>query len=159
MPMLHRSVILVCHSKHHGNTRRVAQVMAEELGATVVEPSAVSSNQLTAYDLIGLGSGIYYGRHDPGLLKLAESLVPDQQRVFIFSTSGNILFGRFFHGALRRRLKARGCRIVGEFQCPGWDTFGPLAWIGGIHRHRPNEDDLERARRFARSLTQPHGLG
>jgi hypothetical protein len=35
---------------------------------------------------------------------------------------------------------------------PGWDTVGPLKWIGGIQKGRPNQRDLEQAAAFARSV-------
>ena len=42
------NVLLVCVSVSHGNTRRVADVMAEVLGATVVEPEEVTAADLAA---------------------------------------------------------------------------------------------------------------
>jgi len=44
--------------------------------------------------------------------------------------------------------------ILGEFICRGLDTFGPLKLIGGVNKRRPNEADLEAARKFAKGLQE-----
>ncbi|MER2223181.1 MAG: flavodoxin domain-containing protein, partial [Rhodococcus sp. (in: high G+C Gram-positive bacteria)] len=51
--------IIVCTSVSHGNTRRIADVIAEVLDARVVEPGEIDSAELAGYDLVGFGSGIY----------------------------------------------------------------------------------------------------
>jgi flavodoxin len=146
------SALVICVSKEHGNTRRVADAIAEELGAEVVEPSQVTPEMIAAHDPIGFGSGIRYARPYPELLRLVERL-PKQRdkRAFVFSTSG---FGfRSWHLTLNRRLRARGFRIAGEFWCKGLDTLGLLRLFGGVNKGRPDKADLERARRFARGLS------
>lgn len=49
---------------------------------------------LSEYDIVGLGSGIYFTSHHPLLLKIAENL-NEQQKVFIFSTHGNPFLGKY----------------------------------------------------------------
>ncbi|HEY5153101.1 MAG TPA: flavodoxin domain-containing protein, partial [Acidimicrobiales bacterium] len=78
--------LLVCVSKHHGNTHKVARAMAKRLGAEVVEPGDVDISQVRGYDVIGFGSGIYLGVSDPELIALVDRLPPgDRQPVFTFS--------------------------------------------------------------------------
>ncbi|MEQ1905472.1 MAG: hypothetical protein ABL888_14885 [Pirellulaceae bacterium] len=112
---------------------------------------------LGKYDLVGFGSGIYFARHDVALLKLVKEMASGPKQVFLFSTAGNPLLFRLYHLPLRNRLRRHACKIVGEFNCPGWDTFGPFAWIGGLHKQRPNKQDIESARLFARGLQQVLG--
>ena len=52
--------LILCASKSHGNTRRVADRMAEVLDAEVVEPGLTRPETIHEYDLVGFGSGIYY---------------------------------------------------------------------------------------------------
>jgi flavodoxin len=144
--------LIICVSFHHGNTRRIAEVMANEIGATILTPDEVSPEQLDDYDLIGWGSGIYFGTHAESLRRLATSLPSKPRQAFIFSTAGLPFLRSWFHSNLRGTLLARGCTVLGEFSCRGWDTVGPLAWFGGIDRSHPNEKDLERARSFAHFL-------
>jgi flavodoxin len=143
---------IVCTSPHHGNTRRIADAIAAILGAQVFTPEQAPVAALASYDLIGFGSGIYFGRHHRRLRQLVDSAPVLPAAVFLFSTAGLPWLAPLFHASLRRRLTKRGCRIVGEFSCAGWDTVGPLAWMGGLNRRRPDANDLERASVFAGSL-------
>jgi flavodoxin len=144
-------ILIIYASIHHQNTEKVAKVIAEELGADLVPVVQAQSLPIAEYDLIGFGSGIYFMKHHKTLLQFVEALpVFNERRAFIFSTSGEGGIGN--HKALKERLVNRGFSIVGEFSCRGWDTFGPMKLIGGINKGRPNAEDLEGARVFARGL-------
>lgn len=143
--------LIVYISVHHQNTEKVAKVMAEELGADLVTIEEAQSRSLDEYDLFGFGSGIYFMKHHKTLLRFAEKLpAVIGRRAFIFSTSGE--GGTRKHAALKDKLVYRGFSIVGEYSCKGWDTFGLLKLIGGINKGRPDAEDLEKARIFARGL-------
>ncbi|WP_424359063.1 flavodoxin [Methanocella sp. MCL-LM] len=123
--------------------------MAGPLKAEVKKAGEVDASKLAEYDLIGFGSGIYMGKHHKNLLKLADGLPKMDKNAFIFSTSGGANENFKDHKALRAKLEEKGFRIVDEFNCLGWDTFGPLVLIGGFNKGRPDESDLEKARQFA----------
>jgi flavodoxin len=143
--------LIISVSIHHKNTEKVAKVMAVELAADLLSLDQVQSRSLAEYDLIGFGSGIYFMKHHKTLLQFVETLPAEiGRRAFIFSTSG--AGGIRKHAALREKLVYRGFSIVGEFSCKGWDTFGLLKLIGGMNKGRPNAEDLEGARVFARGL-------
>lgn len=144
--------LIICLSIHHGNTLKIAQKMAEVFGAEIKKPNEVRIEDLIDYDLLGFGSGIYALRHHREILKLAKNL-PDmkQKPVFIFSTSG-AKNGIKYHKTLREILKKKNCQILDEFNCLGWDSFGPLKLVGGINKNRPNEDDFRLAREFAEKI-------
>ena len=148
----HPSALVVCVSEHHGNTRLLADTIAEALDTEVVEPEAVGVTELPRYDLVALGSGIYYGSVDGRLLDLVDRLPHGAGRaVFTFSTSGTFLIPWMGTSVLRRRLRDKGYRVLDDFNCRGYDTAGPLRFIGGLNQGRPNANDLDRARRFARA--------
>jgi flavodoxin len=142
--------LIVYTSVHHQNTEKVAKVMAEELEADLVPTTEAQPGMPASYDLVGFGSGIYFGKHHKTLLRFVESLSPvTQKRAFVFSTSGD---GKMHHAALKEKLASRGFSVVDEFCCRGWDTVGPLKLFGGINKGRPDENDLAGARAFARGL-------
>jgi len=143
---------IVYASVHHGNTRQIATLLASQLDAELMTVEEAQGKCLKAYRVVGVGSGIYFGRHHDSLLKLVDSWNEAPDRVFIFSTAGLPILRSLQHTALRGRLVRRGCSVVGEFCCRGWDTVGPLWLMGGINRKHPNERDLDRARRFAERL-------
>jgi flavodoxin len=159
--------LIVVHSYHHGNTRKVAEAMAGALGASVKAPRDLESSELDSYDLVGFGSGIDSDNHYAPLLEFADRLtLSPGKKAFIFSTNGmpaalfgpgsRELYSRKCHAALRGRLRAKGYEILGEFIGPGLNTNAFLWRIGGVNKGRPNAEDLERARRFARGLV-PRG--
>jgi len=147
--------LIIYISIHHGNTKKIVKAMAKVIGAELVKPYQVDVNALAKYDLIGFGSGIYYHKHHESLLKLVERL-PELKgkKTFIFSTSGMSKKWHFsdFHNPLKEELLEKGFNIIGEFDCRGWDTYGPFKLIGGISKGRPNEKDLKEAKNFASKL-------
>ncbi|VVB77131.1 Flavodoxin domain protein [uncultured archaeon] len=143
--------LIVYVSVHHGNTKRVASAISKVLGARLLELDKASVRALKDYGLLGFGSGIYHGKHSADLLKFVDKL-PDAKgnRAFIFSTSGGS--DRNNHAALRKKLIAKDFEVAGEFNCPGFDTYGPLQLIGGVNKGRPDAKDLRRAAEFAKGL-------
>lgn len=147
-------VAIVYASMHHQNTRQVADAMAHALGASLLQVDQAAGFGLTNYDLVGLGSGIYFGRHHHSLLELVGAWKTAPKNVFLFSTAGLSFMKWAQHSALRSAVRKKGSRILGEFCCRGWDTVGPLRFLGGINRKRPDEKDLARAREFASRMLQ-----
>lgn len=145
-------VAIVYVSQHHGNTRKVAEAMAQAVGADLFDAvqACEAKASLSSYDVIGFGSGIYFGKHHESLLKFVLSLDLAGKRVFAFSTSG-IGSSRANRGLLDL-LKQKGANILGDFACKGYDTFGPFKLVGGIAKGHPSEKDLERAREFVRGM-------
>ncbi|MCD1293533.1 flavodoxin [Methanocella sp. CWC-04] len=142
--------LMIVESIHHGNTRKIADAMAPILNAEIVKPSEVDASRLSEYDIIGFGSGIYFGKHHRNLLDLADKLPSMDKNAFIFSTCGNKRLAS--HRFLREKLESKNLKIVGEFSCKAWDTYSILGLIGGINKGRPDENDLEEARKFAKSI-------
>jgi len=142
--------IIICVSVHHSNTKKVANAIADVLRAQVCTPGEVDAAVLDDCDLIGFGSGIYYGKHHQSLLDFVDNLPSLNKRAFVFSTRGGALDHN--HEPLKQRLERKGFRIVAEFSCKGLDTSGVFNYIGGINNNRPNENDLHDAREFAHTL-------
>ena len=147
------SNLIILVSYHHQNTEKIAKIIANPLNAEIKKPEQVEPSSLATYELIGFGSGIYFGKNDKTLLKFADKL-PQQEgkKAFIFSTSGRTDNESKFHKGLREKLQSKGFNIVGEFNCAGFDTYGVLKLAGGINKGRPNEDDLKAAENFAQTL-------
>ncbi|GHE01547.1 flavodoxin family protein [Streptomyces alanosinicus] len=141
--------LIICTSVSHGNTRRVAEAMAEVLGAKVVEPDQVELAELGDYDLIGFGSGIFNRRFHPDLLRFVSALPGAHGSAFVFATSG--LPGVRFEPLLRA-LQDKGFKTAGTFSCRAFDTWAPFKPVGGIRKGRPDRSDLQAARQFAEGL-------
>lgn len=146
--------VIVCKSMSHGNTRKVADVIGDVLEARVVDPADINAAELSAYDVVGFGSGVRNSALYPELVRFARSLPADQRRrAFVFNTSGfpEPPFRRYRH-TLVRLLEQKGFEVVDTFSCFGFDTSPPLLIVGGVRKGRPNGADLEAARVFAEGL-------
>jgi len=150
MELNNKKVLILYFSFHHKNTEKIAKAMAEVLGADLIEVTKADPQMIFNYDLIGFGSGIYAFSHHRSLFKFLKKLNNIQKKkTFIFSTSG-APNGIIFHKKLRKELIKNGFEIIGEFNCPGFDTFDPFKIFGGINKGRPNESDIQKAKEFAK---------
>jgi flavodoxin len=139
------------------NTEKVAKVFARVLDAQIKTPKQINPEELQEYDQIGFGSGIYGEKHHKSLLDLADKLPQvNNKKAFIFSTSA--IMGKEKvandHSTLREKLEAKGYMIVDEFACKGFNTNSFLKYFGGMNKGRPNAEDLEHAKEFAKKLMQ-----
>jgi len=147
--------LIIYISVHHGNTERVAKVMANILDADLLQMKQVDASTLEQYDLIGFGSGIYFGKHHKSLLDFVDMLpMLRNKKAFIFSTSGlrKIQFIHNFDKPLKEKLQRKDFDIIGEFSCRGLDTYRATKLVGGVNKGRPNAEDLKQAEDFASGL-------
>ena len=115
--------LVIVLSYHHHNTEKIAKVFAKVLDAPIQTPQQVKLEELQTYDLIGFGSGIDSEKHYQVLLDLAEVLPPvTNKKAFIFSTSAMPDITKN-HFTLRQTLQSKGYTIIGEFNCPGFNTI------------------------------------
>jgi len=147
--------VIVLHSYHHQNTAKIAEAIAEILGGRIVAAQDMEPGALDQCDLVGFGSGIDSGKHYGELLAAAEKLPgAPARKAFIFSTSAIFSEAKreADHSVLRNLLQSEGYPILGEFSCTGFNTNSFLKYFGGMHKGRPNAEDLARAATFARGL-------
>ena len=129
--------------------------MANILDVNLLPVKQVDASILEQYDLIGFGSGIYFGKHHNSLLDFVDKLpMIRNKKAFIFSTSGlrKMRFIHNFDKPLKEKLQRKGFDIIGEFSCRGYDTSQAAIIVGGINRDRPNAKDLKQTEDFASGL-------
>ncbi len=143
---------LIIYHTRTGNTAIVAKAAAAAIDATLIRADSVSDEQLQGWDYIGIGSGVYWLRHDKKIFALA-SRIPRATKVFTFSTSGlkNWLCVTFYKFVMRVRLKRRGLLVVGQWHCPGHDLH-PLVKPFGLNKGRPHKAVLESVESFVRGV-------
>lgn len=142
----------ICYlSCHHGNTRKVVEAMAEAGNVDLIDVRTRQAVRLEEYDCVGLASGIYAFTMHKALEAFARQYLPAGKPVFFVCTYGGAK-GRGSR-ALRQIAAEKGCPVLGEFGCRGYDTFGPFQLAGGIAKGHPSEQELEQARAFYRGLS------
>jgi len=133
-------VAVVYYSKS-GNTKKVAEAMASELG-TGAEPIK-DEPELEGVDLLFIGSGCYGGKLTGETVKFLEGL-RGIKRAAVF---GTYLGETKAIESMKEILEKKDIEVIDEWGCTG-------AFLYLMNRGRPNEKDLDLARQFANSVLE-----
>ena len=87
---------IVYYSAHHGNTRKLAEAVAQGREVTLIDALAVKSAGLSGYDLIGFASGIYFGKFHQSVVEFAKNNLPRDKKVFFYSERIRTLYAASF---------------------------------------------------------------
>ena len=149
---MNANTVIVYASKHHGNTKKLLEAIAEQEDVELLDIAENEQYDLSGYDRIGIASGIAYGKYYPQMLKFLENNLPYDKDVFYIHTAGD---PRENHTDSAKKIaEEKNCRCLGVFYCKGFDTFGPFKLVGGINKNRPNTEDMEQAVQFYRVLNK-----
>ena len=139
-------MLIIYHSEHHGNTKKIAKAMAEKINADILKAADVNLNKFEEYDIVGFGSGVYNGKLHKELSEILSKLSQqDDKKAFIFSTTGSKTYSSMAHERFRPMLEEKGFEVIGEFSCLGFDT---ALTKEGINKGRPNKQDIKDAEDF-----------
>ena len=149
--MVLQKKLIIFESYHHRNTGKIAQVIAQVLQSELCTPDQVDLSKLSDFDMIGIGSGIYFGKPHENIIKFFDSLpFLGGKKAFTFLTSGAQKEKYFQY--IRERVELKGMQLVAHFSCKGFNNHGSLKLVGGINKGHPNIKDLFLAEIFANSL-------
>ena len=121
-----------------GNTKRLAQAVAEELG---VEALPITEAITEPVDVLFLGNSYYAFSIDPEVRTFVASLTKDKVGKIVNFGTAALLKSTY------KKVKAETDKVgipmdENEFHCRGE--------FKGLHKGRPNEEDLQAAKEFAR---------
>jgi flavodoxin len=121
-----------------GNTKRLAEAVANELG---VEALPISEGLNEQADILFLGNSYYAFTIDPEVRTFIAGLSKDKVGKIVNFGSAALLNSTY------KKVKAEAAKVgipvdEKEFHCKGE--------FKALHKGRPNEDDLKAAREFAR---------
>jgi len=136
---------ILYESWHHGNTKKLCDAIKKEYDVVLLNVRE-DDIELEEYDLIGIASGIAYGKFYKKIEKVTEEKMPEGKNVFLMYTCGNPLTD--YAKSIKRILSKKKCNILGTYYCRGYDTYGPLKLIGGINKESPTEDEIQGAVKF-----------
>ena len=124
-----------------GNTRKVADAMAGELGVTAGDLAVPLP---TEAKILFLGSGTYGSAPGIEMMKFVTDNVFTSRRVALFGTSVSEAGAKNMIAAMEDALIRKGAKVMGSFQCRGRFLV--------FNRGRPDAQDLENAKKFARDM-------
>lgn len=148
-------ILTIVKSKHNDNTLKIAEAMSEVAPLTVVRFEDAKHYKLSEYDIVGFGSGIYFGKHDKELLKFVKGLCDEKRFSFVFSTSGSKNFEKN-NRTLIKLLEKKNKVVLGSFGCLGLDKFFIFALFGGMNKNHPDVDDFDAAQQFITDIMKKY---
>lgn len=143
---------IVYVSTHHGNTKKLAEAIAEEYGVALIDGTEESAPDLADYDCIGFASGIAYYKFYHDMLDLMEACLPEGKKVFFLYTCG--IMRPDYTKLASETARRKNCVILGEYGCLGFDTYGPFGLMGGIAKGHPDDAEIRAAVEFFRGITE-----
>ena len=125
-----------------GNTKRLAEAIANELG---VEALPISEPITETVDILMLGNSYYAFNIDPEVRKFIRSL--DKEKVGRIVNFGSAAMLKSTYKKVKEEADKIGIPMdEREFHCQGE--------FKGIHKGKPDENDLKSAAEFARSIAK-----
>lgn len=141
---------IIYYSRHHENTKKILDAIFEKHDVDLIDITTHQDIDYTIYDRIGFASGIYYSKFHKSLLNFAKTSLPDDKETFFIYTYGAKKNG--YTKAITEAVKLHNAKILGEFGCFGFNTFGPFKLVGGIAKGHPDNDDIKNALEFYEGL-------
>ena len=125
-----------------GNTKRLAEAVANAVG---VEALPISEPVAEPVDILFLGNSYYAFSIDPEVREFVASLDKEKVGKIVNFGSAAMLNSTF------KKVKAEADKVgitmdEREFHCKGE--------FKGLHKGRPNEDDLSAAAEFAKAIVK-----
>jgi len=142
---LQKTRVAVFYCTRSGNTKKIAESIAEEMNVSAIEAGAIGCGyNMKKCDLIFVGSGNYIKKPGAEVITFLETLVPaDERYAVVFGTAGGS--GTEHLDVMKKLLQEKGIKVLGEWTCPGQE-------FSLKNRGRPNEEDREDARIFAKKM-------
>ncbi len=143
---------LIVYQSRTGNTRIIVDAIAQILNADVCLVGDVTSADLKDRKLVGFGSGIYWVKIDRKIYETASHL-PHDCNVFMFISSGldfPVMLQVYWY-LIKKRFDRLGLRLVGKWDCRGYDKHFLSRWMG-ISKKHPNSADIVNVREFAQKM-------
>lgn len=147
--------ISIIYFSQTGNTRKVGKSMAgvfKEAGHEVrtIGFGKIHHTDFTGTDMIGVGAPCFESQAPSNVRQyLWELPYLTGQKAFVFSTSGGGP-GKVLYD-LAKPLVKKGADVVGGFLCRG-TCFYPVPCLKGRFPERPDYQDLDKAKFFARAV-------
>ncbi len=136
----------VVYFSRTGNTRKVAEAIADELGVTARNIKAI--DKLSPDSFVFLGTGCYGAVLPKDITIFLKRNQFKGRKIALFTTS---CFGSVSERSLlEKQIGNQGTEITDNFYCLGhWMT---------LKKSHPNQQELENARSYARIVAARHSL-
>jgi len=144
--------LILYRSPHHGNTKKLLNAIVKAHPEVVLAKAGEDAFDASRYDMIGIASGVYMGKPHRSVQKALSKINSKGRKAFAIYTCGDTQ-GEKYGERFAALLEKQGFNPCGFYWCVGHDSVGPLRLIGGIHKGRPNEEEIGGAVKFYEGLS------
>ncbi len=145
------STAIIYYSKHHGNTKKLVDAIKEaHPEIKIIDVTENRVVDLSQYTRIGIASGIYGSKFASSLMDYLKEKMPTGKKIFLLYTYA-MKMGHYGKD-IRSLIDEKNCKLVGEYSCQGYNTFGPFKLIGGTAKGHPTEEEIAGAVHFYETL-------
>lgn len=151
--------VILYRSKHHGNTKKLVDaIVVAHPEVDTIDVATLGKNEypdLSSYHCIGFASGIYYGKFDADLRRVADHVLQAGDKVFLMITYGGASkdYGKDMAAIAQLKMAS----IVATHGCVGFDTWGPFKLVGGMGKGHPTAEEVQGAVDFYDTFERDYG--
>ena len=145
-----KKTVIIYASTHHKNTYKLVKAISDKHNVDIIDATQQSSADLQYYDVIGLASGIDFGKFYEAVENFARHHLPFQKQVFFLQTCAVDRKG--FTDSIREIAAQKEAVVLGEYGCKGYNTYGPWKVIGGMNKKHPTQEEIASAVTFFENL-------
>ena len=145
-----KKTVIIYASTHHKNTYKLVKAISDKHNVDIIDATQQSSADLQNYDVIGLASGIDFGKFYEAVENFARDHLPFQKQVFFLYTCAMDRKG--FTDSIREIAAQKEAVVLGEYGCKGYNTYGPWKFIGGMNKKHPTQEEIASAVTFFENL-------
>ena len=120
--------MILYESTHHGNTFKLVDAIEEKFGCDLrnladnnVESENIDWNE---YDLIGIASGVAYGKFYARIEDWVNNYLPRGKKVFLLYTCGTKR--ESYKSSISEIISNCGSELLGSYGCLGFDIPFPM---------------------------------
>ncbi len=141
---------ILLYSFHHNNTRKLVEAVQNTHNSIDIFDVTKDKPDLSAYDRIGIASGVYAFHLGKPMLRFLQEYLPADKETFIIYTYGIRKDG--YTDSTKQILNEKNCTLLGEYGCLGFDTFGPFKLVGGLAKGHPDKADVKACVEFVEDM-------
>ncbi len=146
-----KKTAIVYVSRHHQNTEKLITEMAKAVSLELFKAEEAEAIDFSEYKSVGFASGIYMGKFHKSIFMFLEKhkdVLP--KKTFTVCTSGR---GKGSYAKkISDYLRKKNFTVLGEFECKGFDTFGPFKLFGGLGKGHPDNRDIANGIEFIKKI-------
>ena len=147
-----KKIIIFYYSYSSMSTQKLVQGIQKALpNVEILLLPSDDKNDVSSYDYIGFASGIYawdFGK--PVYQKIEKLKGLEGKKCFSLCSSGSP--SEKYINYPKEAIEKKGGKFISGYGCQGKSNYFPLNIFGGLHKDKPDENDIKAAVDFVKKF-------